>query len=69
MTDGMANVGSFSELRRVYTKLNKEIPIYGITFGSAREDQLLEISELTNGKVFDGRQDLLLAFKKVRGYN
>ena len=69
MTDGMANVGSFSELKRVYTKLNKEIPIYGITFGSAREDQLLEISELTNGKVFDGRQDLLLAFKKVRGYN
>lgn len=69
MTDGQANIGSFQEFRRAYKSLNKEIPVYGITFGDASERELLEISELTNGKVFDGRTDLTEAFKKVRGYN
>ena len=69
MTDGMANVGTFNDFRRAYNKLNKEIPVYGIMFGSADEDELLEISDLTNGKIFDGRTDLIAAFKKVRGYN
>ena len=69
MTDGMANVGSFNDFRRTYEKLNKEIPVYGITFGSADEYELQEISDLTNGRIFDGRTDLISAFKKVRGYN
>ena len=69
MTDGMANVGTYKSLETYYKKINKEIPIYGITFGSADEEELLEISDLTNGKVFDGRSDLITAFKKVRGYN
>ena len=69
MTDGRANVGTFSELKSVYKSINKEIPIYSITFGNADERELLEISDLTNGKVFDGKDNLTLAFKKVRGYN
>ena len=69
MTDGMGNVGSYMEFKKEYQKYGKEIPIYGITFGSADEDQLLELANLTNGKVFDGRTDLITAFKKVRGYN
>lgn len=69
MTDGMANVGTYRELEKVYKNLKMEIPIYGITFGDADEKELLEISNLTNGKVFDGRSDLITAFKKVRGYN
>ena len=69
MTDGRANVGTFNDLRNEYLKINKEIPIYSITFGSADEDELNQISSLTNGKVFDGKQNLLYAFKKVRGYN
>ena len=52
-----------------WKKINKEIPIYSITFGNADERELLEISDLTNGKVFDGKDNLTLAFKKVRGYN
>ena len=31
--------------------------------------ELTEIAELTNAKVFDGRTNLLGAFKEVRGYN
>lgn len=69
MTDGMINVGSFQTLERVYRESQDKIPIYSITFGSASEEQLEEIAELSNAKVFDGKTDLLEAFKKVRGYN
>ena len=69
MTDGEGNVGSFDSFRSEYNSINKEIPVYSITFGSASESQLNSISQLTNGKVFDGKNDLTLAFKKVRGYN
>lgn len=69
MTDGMANVGYFSDLQNYYKKVNKDIPIYSITFGNADDSQLKEIAELTNGKVFNGRNGLVQAFKKVRGYN
>ncbi len=69
MTDGMGNIGTYSELYRYYKSINKEIPIYSITFGSADENELNNISNLTNGKVFDGKTNLVGAFKKVRGYN
>lgn len=69
MTDGMSNMGNFSNLSSIYRKTKKEIPIYSITFGNAYEDELEEIADLTNAKVFDGKTDLLKAFKEVRGYN
>lgn len=69
MTDGQSNMGKYSDLRSYYRNVNKDIPIYSITFGNAMEDELEEIAELTNGKVFDGKKDLLKAFKEVRGYN
>lgn len=69
MTDGAVNVGTFSSLRNKYNSLTSKIPVYSITFGSAEEYQLNEIANLTNAKVFDGKTDLLKAFKEVRGYN
>lgn len=69
MTDGAANVGSFVDVRDYYNNNDLNIPVYSITFGSAEEEQLEEIAYLTNAKVFDGRTDLLKAFKDVRGYN
>lgn len=69
MTDGNINVGSIDDLRRAYNKYGNNVPIYSITFGSADERQLEAIAELTNARVFDGKTDLLTAFKKVRGYN
>ena len=69
MTDGQSNMGEFSDLTSYYHSINKQIPIYSITFGDAYEDELKEIAELTNAKVFDGKKDLLKAFKEVRGYN
>jgi Ca-activated chloride channel family protein len=69
MTDGLSNMGSYTSLARKYSSINKEIPIYSIMFGNAYEDELQKIADLTNAKIFDGKTDLLKAFKEVRGYN
>lgn len=69
MTDGQGNVGRQEDLEKTYTDIGKEIPIYSIMFGYASEIQLSEIAEMSNGKVFDGKTDLIKAFKEVRGYN
>lgn len=69
MTDGKANVGTFSKLKTIYNRNGKSIPIYSIMFGSAAKQQLQDMATLSNGKVFDGKQDLKKAFKEVRGYN
>lgn len=69
MTDGMSNMGSYVNLARRYRERGKDIPIYSIMFGDAYEQDLTQIADLTNAKVFDGRLDLLKAFKEVRGYN
>ena len=69
MTDGQGNIGKLRDLKKVYEQVGKDIPIYSITFGSAEESQLEEISELTKGKVFNGKTNLRQAFKQVRGYN
>ena len=66
MTDGQANEGTFRQLESYYNKIQKQIPIYSIMFGSAIESELEEIAELTNAKVFDGKIDLVKAFKEVR---
>ncbi len=69
MTDGQANIGTFQSLERYYRQLSSDVPIYSITFGDADRNQLLEIADLSNGKVFDGTSNLLAAFKEVRSYN
>ena len=69
MTDGVGNVGKYKELASKYSSLSNKIPIYSIMFGDADEYQLEEIANLTNGKIFDGKKDLVRAFKEVRGYN
>jgi len=68
MTDGEGNIGSFEELKKYY-KESKSIPVYSIQFGDASIEQLNRISDLTNGKVFDGTTNLIDAFMEVRGYN
>lgn len=69
MTDGQANVGTYGQLYSKYKFINKQIPIYSIMFGYANETELNEIAKMSNAKVFDGKTDLVKAFKEVRGYN
>jgi len=69
MTDGHSNAGEFKDVETYYSSINKEIPVYSIMFGKASNKQLNELAKLTNGKVFDGTQNLIRAFKEIRGYN
>lgn len=46
-----------------------DIPVFSIMFGDSNPEQLDIISELTKGKTFDGRIDLINAFKQIRAYN
>lgn len=69
MTDGEVNVGTFNDLKWAYETSKAKVPVYSITFGYASEEQLNEIGNLTNSKVFDGKSNLLRAFKEVRSYN
>ncbi len=69
MTDGVGNLGNEENMIDTYNNMNKDIPVYAILFGNADEGQMEKITNLTGGKVFDGRTNLLDAFKSVRGYN
>ena len=69
MTDGAGNVGNYGSLQSYYEDNKIKIPIYSIKFASASERQLDLLAELSNGKIFDGSNDLVDAFTEVRGYN
>ena len=69
MTDGEGTTGNRSAMIKTINTAEHKIPVYSIMFGDASDSQLEEIADLTSGKVFDGRLDLLNAFKTVRGYN
>ncbi|MBO5238315.1 MAG: VWA domain-containing protein [Lachnospiraceae bacterium] len=69
MTDGASETGHKEEFIQQYKELGKDIPIFSIMFGSAEPEQLEELAELTNARVFDGSKDLVAAFRSVKGYN
>ena len=69
MTDGQSNRGNYNSLADYYRNVNSNVPVFSIEFGEADQEELLKIDYLTNGKTFDGKSDLLKAFRKVRGYN
>ncbi len=69
MTDGYSNSGSFHDLEDYYKDHKSTVPIYSITFGNSSESQLSRIADLSNAKVFNGKDGLLAAFREVRSYN
>ena len=68
MTDGMSG-GSFDAFMEQYQELGEDVPVFSIMFGDADSEQLEELAAATNARVFDGREDLIDAFRKVKGYN
>ena len=68
MTDGVSD-GSFSDFQQDYEEGGLDVPIFSIMFGSADPAQLEDLAELSNARVFDGREDLVGAFRSVKGYN
>jgi Ca-activated chloride channel homolog len=72
MTDGKSNQGAtLSDLQQHAQglKLNTDIPVFSILFGEASEEQLQQIAAYSSGRIFDGRKDLVQAFRDARGYN
>lgn len=69
MTDGASAVESRSGFEEFYSTSGGDIPVFSIMFGSAERSQLDGIAQLTNARVFDGRTDLVSAFRSVKGYN
>ncbi len=70
MTDGESNTGAvYKNLFETWNKASKDIPVFGILFGEASKNQMQEITDMTNGRIFDGRNDLIDAFRKAKGYN
>lgn len=69
MTDGASETYTRHEFEEFYRTSGSNIPVFSIMFGSAKREQLDGIAELTNARVFDGREDLVGAFRSVKGYN
>ena len=68
LTDGMSG-GSYDMFMENYQALDMDVPVFSIMFGDADPEQLEQLAEATNARVFDGREDLIDAFRKVKGYN
>ncbi|MGN0696392.1 MAG: substrate-binding domain-containing protein [Oscillospiraceae bacterium] len=69
MTDGASQTENRLLFTEKYKASGENIPIFSIMFGDADDEQLNELAELTNARVFDGRDDLIGAFRSVKGYN
>lgn len=67
MTDGQSD--TVRNFEAEYEANGSGVPIFSIMFGDADSSQLDKIAELTNGRVFDGRKNLIEAFRTVKGYN
>ncbi len=64
MTDGRANRGSFEEFAASLPDDPESIvPVYSVLFGDASRDQLEEISDVTKGEIYDGREELVKAMR------
>ncbi|MEL6150732.1 MAG: VWA domain-containing protein, partial [Chloroflexota bacterium] len=69
MTDGRDNEGSWTRLQNYLQTTENDIPVFVITFGDADDSQIDPIVDFTFGRAFDGRNDLVAAFRSAKGYN
>jgi Ca-activated chloride channel family protein len=71
MTDGESE-DYFEEFSRLYKTggmEERDVPIFSIMFGDANQAQLNSLAALSRARVFDGKKDLVAAFKNAKGYN
>ncbi len=66
LTDGAAD-DNLANFKRFYHGASN-VKIFTIIFGDADVEQLKVMSEMTKGKVFDGREGLEKIFKEIRSY-
>jgi Ca-activated chloride channel family protein len=71
MTDGESE-DYFQEFRGIYRANGfdrLDVPVFSIMFGDAKPEQLKGLADLTKARVFDGKTDLVTAFRNAKGYN
>jgi Ca-activated chloride channel family protein len=71
MSDGESE-DYFGEFQRIYRDNgldSLDVPVFSIMFGNAKQEQLDALAALTRARVFDGKMDLVTAFKNAKGYN
>lgn len=68
LTDG-ESVDNYRYFKNSYDAFGQDVPVFSIMFGNANETQLKQLAEYTNARVFDGRTNLIDAFRSVKGYN
>lgn len=68
LTDG-ESVDDFEYFKEYYDSMGVDVPVFSIMFGDADPEQLEQLAEYTNARVFDGRTNLTEAFRQVKGYN
>lgn len=69
MSDGESVDSHKQDFWKLCQQKNLDVPVFSIMFGNAQSAQLEDLAELTNARVFDGRKDLVAAFRSVKGYN
>ena len=68
LTDG-ESVDDFEHFKEYYDSMGADGRVFSILFGDADPEQLEQLAEYTNARVFDGRTNLTEAFRQVKGYN
>jgi Ca-activated chloride channel family protein len=70
MSDGQAT-DSLQEFFRTVDerRIGRDIPIYTVLFGEAKERDMKALADGMAGKMFDGRKDMAKAFREAKGYN
>jgi Ca-activated chloride channel family protein len=71
MTDGESEdyFEEFSARYRENGLDSLDVPVFSIMFGDAKQEQLDGLAALTRARVFDGKTDLVTAFRNAKGYN
>jgi Ca-activated chloride channel family protein len=70
MSDGMSegNLAQFNATLQD-TGMGKDVPVFTILFGEAQPEQMKALAEAMSGRMFDGRVDVVQAFREAKGYN
>jgi Ca-activated chloride channel family protein len=50
-------------------RIGRDIPIYTVLFGDAKEKDMKKLAQSMAGRMFDGRKDMARAFREAKGYN
>jgi Ca-activated chloride channel family protein len=72
MTDGETTSGMdrLTDLQQTIQETGLDyVPIFTIMFGAAKEDEVKAVADYSSARVYDGRTNLIEAFRSAKGNN